>query len=679
MYYLDRSLTDAIAVRAFFGTIASFVITGLIIAFFVRLVRGSSRRIEETTGDPKSSTLLNVLLYVGSFMIVGAMLLFMQEYPQAMPPALIVVSLLFYFGGITLYRFVKFLRPVGLAFTYTGLAMISFWYFAFSELGASTHASTIICVAALFASFVGAALAVESRFAGAISYVLLIILGWVIPPVSSRAFYYVFYLWPLIVSFFPMLCWTCRVKWLPVPFRSATRALAYSIIPITLFLFLPFCGIPNVGRDCMALRPIFFLVASANMLAAWATTRRRGFIICARIGLQLLLMSVAADIVNYSIFSPISLQDNMNLVMVIAWLLSCFIQVIISLFIPQEGAAEKACERALLIISLCGIALAPLFCIAAPYATVVAIITLGIIAVLGILIAIKLRNHLWLIATIAALVLEPILINHQLAAGLPGIAFFIFYTALSLVLFGCFLLLDRSKPGKYLGLICASIASCCLASLITIDSVGLGSAALFVAAIELLVLGVVYRKDNFYELAAYTGALSICALAEYVYTLTNGYDLYRIFKEGLDTPLALFAIVCLAAISGAILGIGFWRERGKKSAPRLVAGFAVLAIGMMELMTTVGRPTEQIVALIFLVEETALLIAGVATKRNWMAIWGGVLAVLSLLGLTDGPSYIWVAIIGLGLIGIATYMLVKANKKTPGAPTTPEVPTNTAA
>ena len=88
------------------GFLGTSLIIALIAGLIVRLVRGTDFKRK----DIKNSGLINAFLYVGSFMIVGSMLMFMQDYPTAMPIVSIVGSTLLLFIGLILYGFVDFLQ-----------------------------------------------------------------------------------------------------------------------------------------------------------------------------------------------------------------------------------------------------------------------------------------------------------------------------------------------------------------------------------------------------------------------------------------------------------------------------------------------------------------------------------------------------------------------------------------
>ena len=68
-------------------------------------------------------------------------------------------------------------------------------------------------------------------------------------------------------------------------------------------------------------------------------------------------------------------------------------------------------------------------------------------------------------------------------------------------------------------------------------------------------------------------------------------------------------------------------------------------------------------SIVFILEQVALMLAGIFTKRKWLTITAIVLSVIATLELTDGPSSIWLLLIGVGLIAFVAWQLVKNNKK----------------
>ena len=71
------------------------------------------------------------------------------------------------------------------------------------------------------------------------------------------------------------------------------------------------------------------------------------------------------------------------------------------------------------------------------------------------------------------------------------------------------------------------------------------------------------------------------------------------------------------------------------------------------------------IGLIFLLEEAAILVGASLIQKRWMAIMSGVIIGFGGVYLTGlyKYTYIWMILLGLGLIGLVVWRLVALSKK----------------
>ena len=660
-----------------FEAFLPFIIIGLIISLIVRNSKGKQTAYgyvkpgevlmegadpNAKVSNPNNATSLNVLLYVGSFLIIGSILLFIKDEPQLVPFITIFATIITYAAGILLYRFVEYLRPVATAFTYTSMVLFPLWYYAFTEIGLANEVSLFVSTVITFFAYTGAAAGIDSRMAGWLSYIWLLLCGWTGASMidahsTSHSFTtYTFFIWPLIVGLFPTICWACRVKWLPVAYRQATKFFAQWLTPI--FAFFTFLTIftPNIASECPALRIIASSIAVVTGLVGWAANRKdRALLISLRIYLHMLVLMIVADATGYSVH--LGKAESSEVAIAITWLVGWLGQTVCSLFIPQETESDKAIEKGALVFSLLGIFSTWMFCLNfedAPRA-ILQIAICAVIAILGILISFRYRNVSWANATVLATMVIPLIVFSELMpAGNYDWAIFGTYSILTLIFVGAYALVAKTQPERSLGVAVTAVATGSVVSIIASANAGWGSAGWFMGAIYIALVSVISKKYELLEGAAYLAAASLASLS---YTI---YDTMHI--RGNEAGLGLAALIT-HIIALPVIIFGFIKERGKTGGTRKVLGYLALAIPMFFISSEANILNSYIVPLIYIFESVGLIILGVFTKHQWMYIISAICLALVTLELTGGFNGIWLLLIGIGLIVFVAWQLTKNAKK----------------
>lgn len=616
---------------------------------------------------PENSSAMNLLLYIGSFLIVGSMFLVIRDEPRLMPITVIIVTLLSYIIGSILYRFVSFLRPVGIAFAYTAIILFPTWFYAFKEFGLSEEISMML--ASLFSTlaYAGAAVIIESRVAGWLSYIFFTLFGWAFAASldtasgSTNLLGYAIFIWPCLISVLANIFWSLRVKWLPVPFRKATKAIAEYVTPI-IMTFAVLSVFALGMTKCPMIRTITASIAIINGLISWFTSKKRGAIIALRFYIQALIIFIIADATHFSVIDAFnSSNDAVSLSMAIVWMIGFLFQIICSLFVPQRNDAEKSFEKAVLVTSLAGIFLTTLFCLnfdTIPRAISIVVVS-GIVALIGILIAICRQNVSWLIATVLALNFIPLGISQLIPVDFFDWVFFIIYTALALVLiivYAIMRIMQANRDNSFSFAIAAIVTSGIACFEIT-SVLGHVEAGLLATAVELALVAIISKKYILFEIAGYAAACSASAL------LSNTTKAY--YSKNADLALGI-ASAQANIIALPLLAFGFGKEYKSKNKVRTVFGYIILSFVMFIISSIASFEHNYVWPIVFIIEEIALLTVGIFLRYQWMSIASSILVIITTLELTGGfDSSIWLLLIGVGMIAFVSWQLVRANKKQP--------------
>jgi hypothetical protein len=655
-----------------FEAFLPFVIIGLIVSLIVRnskgkqtaygyvkpgeaLMEGTDPNAKVST--PNNATSLNILLYVGSFLIVGAILLLIKDEPKLVPFITIFATIVAYAAGILIYRFVEYLRPVATAFTYTSMILFPLWYYAFTEIGLASEVALFISTIITFFAYAGAAVGIDSRMAGWLSYIWFILCGWtgasMIDAHASRHAIttYAFFIWPLIAAIFPTICWSCRVKWLPVAYRKATKFFAQWLTPIFALFTLLTIATPNIASECPALRIIASSLAVAISLIGWLANKKdRVLLVSLRIYLHMLILMIVADATNYSLhFGKAAASD---VAIVITWLIGWLGQTICSLFIPQRTESDKSIEKSILAFSLVGIFSTWFFCFnfdQIPYAIIlIAIVT--VITILGALIGWRYKNISWLNASVLGVMAIPLITFSELMpSGDHSWAIFTTYTILTMIFIGLYAVIKNIQPQRSLGVVTTATVTGSVVCIIALASNDLISLGWLLAAIDMALVSVIAKKYAMLEWSAYLAAVSLSSFIGQFnkWTSESSLTIVAVQAHIIALPLIIF---------------GFFKERSTSGA-RKVLGFLALALTMFFIASGANLASNYAVPLIAIFDYVAFIILGVFAKHQWMYITSSVLLVITTLELTGGFNGIWLLLIGIGLIVFVAFQLTKNAKK----------------
>ena len=650
------------------ASIGSSLIIALITGLIVRLVRGDDFKQR----NMKNAGLINAFLYVGSFMLVGSMLMFMQDYPTAMPVVSIFGSLFILCIGLILYKCVDFLRPVGLAFSYTGLAILPFWFYAFHEFGCTPELGFFFASLASTIGYILVATLTSSQLAGWVSYLWLLTFGTVLP-ITGTALIYTSIIIPMVVALFALICWSRRVKWLPVGFRQASSILSYAAVPVVAFFILPFFMIDSSYESTPLIRSIFFFLAMVHYLVAWLIQKNRTMLVVARIIFQVLLIALISDITGYSVLSYNGNSSIATGIIISAvWLTGSLIQTIISLFAKNRTEAEVNTEHTMLAVSLVCIGITPLFCQGLP-GQAMGVIFLAmslVVAILGILITYAKKNLVWGFATLIALLAVPFELN-----AISGVTWCIWAYYGLFALIGTLTLIIYAAVLKKIQVQCAFrialtgiIASATLGafagSMITVSG-DWPCVPVAIAAAQLAFLGLASNRKDSYELGAYAAATAIYLFIDSLSGLSQ--EANQVFGSPHYLKDSIFGLL----LGGSILGVGLMREGDKKNSARQIVGYCVMSVIMFDAAVSGADSKSQLASALLIVAELITMFIGLATDRKWMAIASASIVAFDVMFLIGSQNWLTFGLVGVGMIGTVIWVLAK-NNRTPKPPVLPQ-------
>ena len=346
---------------------------------------------------------LNILLYVGSFLIVAAAALFVTFIMPAIVKlvGLMFVTAAFYLSGLLLHTHSVRLKPAALAFVGTGLAMIPFIGFALASLGGLSGASAwfITSLVGLVAYFV-AAIRLQSEF---ISYITMaFVLSLSLSAISTLSLSIVWYF--IVVIGVSLICNSAHILWptrIPRSFAAPIELTSTITTPIALVASL------LVGdRMELTMYEVLFGIATAHYLVVWLEKHSFVYETVVRALAHITLLIVALDLSGFN-----TTLSHTIMVFGFWWLALALIQATYSLLRVMHTAAEhNQIERLWVSFSIIAMTFGMMFWIGDHQALLcsLSIMLIGISA-LGALL--RYREAGWAYVTLGASIVLPFVIG----------------------------------------------------------------------------------------------------------------------------------------------------------------------------------------------------------------------------------------------------------------------------
>lgn len=628
-------------------------------------VTAQQQNVAPQPQKPKdSSSTYNVLLYLGSFFIVSAMFIMAQNNYDMLAAMLFLVTITCFGGGLLLHRLVKQLRPVGAAFTITSLFLFPIWFVAFQQLGIKDAAVSLLLanIISIIANVIATAVT-RNRAMGWLSYLSLLTLGNVAMLFThdDKAQIYTALIWPAIISYIPTLLWGLKVKWLPIGFRSATRYLADILIPIVMGLTTILLFAEGCGTALPFLRTITAALALGQIAINFAFNRSHNKLIGIRFCAQAFVLCLVADCLRHSMVFNLTKDQGKSLVLAIVWLVGFLAQAVISLITTPNKRTDSV-EHFALGASLFGIFATSILCIDFD-ATPRLIINLAmelVVAILGVVITINRRNMHWGLATTLPILYVPIeLSSHpDIGRALGNWFYFAYYAIVSFLFVLIYWRIKGVQKRKSFDLASISLALSCLAALFTSWGENWPAAGWILGAVILALFALVSKRNNLYEGSIYLAALAIYSYCGNIYDLTHGQSS---ISYSSDAYLAL-ALVRTNVLALSLFITGVVKERKTKgNTPRMIIGYLLFTVPLFILYCLNEDSNISIWTILYIVEEVGFLLVGVFTRKSWLVTMSSIFAVIATLCITGGPNFIWLFVLGVGLIAIVAWNLMNGN------------------
>ena len=631
----------------------------------------------------------NILLYLGSFLLVMAMILFISnEDDSLVAPTAIILTLLFYLGGIALFKTVPYLKSVGKSFAYTASAVFPFWVISFTTFGLTEQVAWIVASIISLSVFIIDSLIFKSKVTAAFAYIWLFVLTWSCTPSGNAVFAtYWAILAPMVLSLVPTLLWLGKPGWLPVSFRKATQIFGMVLTPLFSAVLSFTFFISGFPESHPFLRSLIVAILLVYALLHWLKGQKYGFFVFARLVAQLLIFTVVADILQYTFFdySPYysyyatGVNETTSIMIAIVWLTGCLAQSLIALFIPKKNDTAIRAEHAMEVISLAGILVTPALTYNLENGALIQLLILSFVSILGVIYSAVHKNILWSIATLIGLLLIPTVLSDLFEIRYMNwllVAYFAVYGLLALLGYAA------SRKRQPLHSFVLTLVEVIIAGFVVVvasadeNFVEIGWLTL---AVLFTIFGYLSGKNWLYELAIYSGALCVFSLVGTVggaiakanapayeirtncmndyYTRTNCIDSRPSFAENAELAISTVRAFVMPI---ALLAVSFWKERGINSDLkrwRFLAGYILLSLSLL----VIGWNGEGYWMLPSLIAQVAFLVYSVFKDKSWL-VWTTIAVLaISMISLSGGYIYVWFGVLGIVLILIVVWRLTKLN------------------
>ena len=631
----------------------------------------------------------NILLYLGSFLLVMAMILFISnEDDSLVAPTAIILTLLFYLGGIALFKTVPYLKSVGKSFAYTASAVFPFWVISFTTFGLTEQVAWIVASIISLSVFIIDSLIFKSKVTAAFAYIWLFVLTWSCTPSGNAVFAtYWAILAPMVLSLVPTLLWLGKPGWLPVSFRKATQIFGMVLTPLFSAVLSFTFFISDFPESHPFLRSLIVAILLVYALLHWLKGQKYGFFVFARLVAQLLIFTVVADVLQYTFFdySPYysyyatGVNETTSIMVAIVWLTGCLAQSLIALFIPKKNDTAIRAEHAMEVISLAGILVTPALTYNLENGALIQLLILSFVSILGVIYSAVHKNILWSIATLIGLLLIPTVLSDLFEIRYMNwllVAYFAVYGLLALLGYAA------SRKRQPLHSFVLTLVEVIIAGFVVVvasadeNFVEIGWLTL---AVLFTIFGYLSGKNWLYELAIYSGALCVFSLVGTVggaiakanapayeirtncmndyYTRTNCIDSRPSFAENAELAISTVRAFVMPI---ALLAVSFWKERGINSDLkrwRFLAGYVLLSLSLL----VIGWNGEGYWMLPSLIAQVAFLVYSVFKDKSWL-VWTTIAVLaISMISLSGGYIYVWFGVLGIVLILIVVWRLTKLN------------------
>lgn len=624
---------------------------------------------------------LNALLFIGSFLIVvGSCSLLASAVSDLVKLAILLfITVVFYVAGLLIRR-VKILIPAGTAFTCTSLAVMPFLGFAFSEFtSVSPEISWLLTSIIGTVAYIAAALIIKSRVIAFFSMGFIVSLFCSMPTNLHMATLWN-YLSVISVSIIANLISFIFKEKVPTAYRDilshTARWLAVAVAIATIFGTFSLTGYDY---------SIIFAICLAQFTMSYLATKNYTDEVLARIVVVPFILSLF-----WYIFPARSSEFA-----IVAGLV-CLAEIAYSFFSSLLRSDQKEREIPFIIIFLILSLFCPLFAVFNSNAlispSIIGLIISSVDLIFTVLFAIFWKQKSWLIASYFLAAIIPLYID---AGDSKGKLALIIY-AFEFICFSVFYYFqkNRDKSLENFNLIAFSF-------LLVVTRMVIGSGvydyyamptqaetiifnvvALIVPAFSWLIFGLKDDNKNKVEVSVY------------FFIACLGISSIQLIFPSIGSSSAATLIAQLIAANTILFGLGLMSFYRKDYARGIVAVSIFSWIVLSALVsinsassiysysswwsayrkTEFEKNVEILVRLAFLIEEILIAIIGVLKHRKTIFWIAAPIIFIITLDLTQGMMFIWLILLGIGLIAFVIWRLLETQKKQLGAAKPAEAP-----
>ena len=637
----------------------------------------------------KNSDGLNILLYVGCFLVIAALMGYVSTVDEALiPPIVITVTCLALMASILIFKFVKFLKPSSYAFNVSSLIMFLFWIPSLEAIGLSWGYAFL----ASFLFLTGAGVISASIFKHkALWYVpAFSLIGLLTSALSiidtevglnDKLMAYgcvVGFMW---LGIFLRYCWKAKVTWLPIQTRHVTRTFSFVYPIISGFFTLIACESLD---DYPFILTIFTVLLSFYLVLEHIIIKNKAITNILRVCLEGVCIALAIDI-SYGVVTMEGEAFQQNVIL-LTILISSFIQGLISIimFATKHDEESHSRERWVFAASIVGLAICAMFGAATMTSSSLAIkgdmmntvITLSaqLLTILFAAIALFLdRNPLMLIVaaiglcdiTMTNLEDSPVIACIILSVG--AIIFSVSYSALRKI---------DEKTALPASLISAGIC--------TLFGLGIGAEEaisyipILGIGLSMATQGFILKNKGLRISGVYITAVGLISAWASIRTdykiVTPSTSRYR-FASTVSYPDWVYvfdAITCLIPPAAAFLLSLFDNKKTKtlkdgtettRMTPNFIVGGVLAILNAVIVIPSLEGDLQFLFSTLSLAMLIGLLVWSAAKK--WMGFEIASLIAILILVLENVGDNLWITLIiaGMGIIGIVVFISYKNYKK----------------
>ncbi len=611
----------------------------------------------KSSRKPNPNMGLNILLLVGSFLIIAsvAIFTFSSESDLIKPIIVMIITMFLYILGLFLFKTQKHLIPAAKALVGTALAIVPFWIPLLDEYTTIPDASSWLIVS-IFGTiiYITAAVMLESQIVAFCSFAFF--LSFAFSAVNSLTLPMIwFFITPIIVSCATSVIYLTLRKKIPKYYRNCFLTTGKYLTPIVLI-----SSLLTIPESSPYMFTIISLLATGQYLLTYLLDKSYSnelflrFIAHATIITATLEILVRGDIEIASNIKPI--------IFGVVWLITFTFQTFLS--VADLSAASRKNSDAQLVLSILGVlpivgSILLFLSLSGSQKLIIFSFILGVIATLSYLSRRLNKGLAWTYLMNLCLLSIPLTIisGLEIESDVSNVLIFVIYLVLASFTSMAVPYCIKIFKGNHQEIISQACLINTFSSVFMIISTSnlderVHWLGWLMAAACLAGLFYTIRKPKLYEISIYVAAVSAMLLL-------------RLILEHFIDDSALVSIVVWHIPAIAVLCASMVYESKKPISNRLRFILSFITLFLISAMVGLIAITtnDPIYASVFLIEQIIFLIIGYLIHVKWVMVTAAIGTILALIYYLKDLQYLLLAILGLALIIFVIWRLSKTNKE----------------